>query len=236
MVPQVGELGGMEIGATGLAASHDVVAGFVSTQATGAGVGVVGVDAVSNSADGKPAVREFLDPELGGQFSLFERSVVSGPVDCGVGWRRPVVAFALVELERRKAMGGGDGGSKVIGDKGGISDAYGDAFCWNRNWKQIGFGAGSFHVFGQCGFGSSDGPKRWADCGGSSHFYGWLDGEGDIGEKTAEESPPHEEWCATAWRVVTVELDRFEKWMDVLGLDCCDCLDGGPESRRDPQL
>ena len=42
----------MEVGATVLATSHDVVAGFVSAQATGARVGVVGVDAVSNSADG----------------------------------------------------------------------------------------------------------------------------------------------------------------------------------------
>jgi sugar (pentulose or hexulose) kinase len=45
-------LGGMEVNAKVLAASHDVVAGFVSTQATGARVGVLGVDAVSNSADG----------------------------------------------------------------------------------------------------------------------------------------------------------------------------------------
>jgi hypothetical protein len=52
MVPQVVDLGGMEIDATGLAASHEVVVGLVSVQATGAGVGVVGVDAVSNSADG----------------------------------------------------------------------------------------------------------------------------------------------------------------------------------------
>jgi hypothetical protein len=54
----------MELGATGLSASHDVVADFVSAQATGARVGVVGVDAVSDSADGYPAVGEFLDPEL----------------------------------------------------------------------------------------------------------------------------------------------------------------------------
>jgi hypothetical protein len=33
------------------------------------------------------------------------------------------MAFALVELERRKAVGGGDSGCKVIGDKGGIGDA-----------------------------------------------------------------------------------------------------------------
>ncbi len=52
MVLQVVDLGGMEIGATGLAAAHDVVAGFVSAQTTGARVGVVGVDAVSNSANG----------------------------------------------------------------------------------------------------------------------------------------------------------------------------------------
>jgi hypothetical protein len=109
-----------------------------------------------------------------------------------------VVAFALVELEKRKAMGGGDSGGKVIGDKGGIGDAYGDAFCWNRDCKQIGLGAESSHVYGQCGFGSSDGLKRWAGCGGSSHFYRRMDGESDIGEKAAEECPPHKEWSATA--------------------------------------
>jgi hypothetical protein len=49
MVHQVVDLGGMKIGATGLAASHDVIAGFVSAQASGARVGVVGVDAVSNT-------------------------------------------------------------------------------------------------------------------------------------------------------------------------------------------
>ena len=45
----------MEVGAAMLAAPHDMVAGFVSAQAAGARVGVVGVvgvDAVSNSADG----------------------------------------------------------------------------------------------------------------------------------------------------------------------------------------
>ena len=52
MVLEVTDLGGMEVGAALLVASHDVVAGFVSTQTTGARVGVVGVDAVSNSADG----------------------------------------------------------------------------------------------------------------------------------------------------------------------------------------
>ena len=52
MVLEVVDLGGMEDGTMVLAASHDVVAGFVSAQAAGARVGVVGVDAVSNSADG----------------------------------------------------------------------------------------------------------------------------------------------------------------------------------------
>ena len=46
------DLGLVEVGAALLAASHNVVAGFVSAQTTGARVGVVGVDAVSNSADG----------------------------------------------------------------------------------------------------------------------------------------------------------------------------------------
>ena len=45
-------MGGMEVGATGLATPHDMVAGFVFAEAAGAGVRVVGVDAVSNSADG----------------------------------------------------------------------------------------------------------------------------------------------------------------------------------------
>ena len=40
--------------------------------------------------------------------------------------------------------------------------------------------------------------KGWAYCGGSSHFYGRLDGEGNVGEKAAEECPPDEEWSATA--------------------------------------
>jgi hypothetical protein len=47
-------------------------------------------------------------------------------------------------------------------------------------------------------FGYSDGLKRWAYGGGSSHFYRRLDGEGDVGEKAAEECPPHEERSATA--------------------------------------
>jgi hypothetical protein len=42
----------MEVGATALGTSHDMVADFVSTLATRARVGVVGVDAVSNTADG----------------------------------------------------------------------------------------------------------------------------------------------------------------------------------------
>jgi hypothetical protein len=49
---EVGYLGGMEVGTRVLATSYDVVAGFVSAQAAGAGVGVVGVNAVSDSADG----------------------------------------------------------------------------------------------------------------------------------------------------------------------------------------
>ncbi len=43
MVLEVVYLGGMEVGATVLVASHDVVAAFVSTQTTGERVGVIGV-------------------------------------------------------------------------------------------------------------------------------------------------------------------------------------------------
>ena len=56
------DLGGVKVDAALIAAAHDVVASFVSAQTTGARVGLVGVDAVSNSADWEPAVREFLDP------------------------------------------------------------------------------------------------------------------------------------------------------------------------------
>jgi hypothetical protein len=63
----------MEVGAIALAASHDVVVTFVSTQATRARVGVV-------------------------------------------------AACALVELERTKAMGGGDSGWKMCWRQG-----FGDA-------------------------------------------------------------------------------------------------------------
>jgi hypothetical protein len=84
-------------------------------------------------------------------------------------------------------VGGGETISEVVGDNGGIGDAKGYAFCWNRERKQLGFGASSSHVDGQCGFGGTDGLKGWADNGGSSHFYGWRDGEGDVGAKAAEE-------------------------------------------------
>jgi hypothetical protein len=36
---------------------------------------------------------------------------------------RPFVASTLLELERRKPMGGGDGGFEVVGDEDGIGDA-----------------------------------------------------------------------------------------------------------------
>jgi hypothetical protein len=62
MFLEIVNLGGVEVGATVLAASHDVVLCFVSAQAAGAMVGVIGVDTVSNSANGKPAEGEFLDP------------------------------------------------------------------------------------------------------------------------------------------------------------------------------
>ena len=60
------------------------------------------------------------------------------------------------------------------------------------------FGVRSSHVYGQCELGCSDGPKGWADCGGISHVYGWMDGEDEVGEKAAEECPPDEEWSTTA--------------------------------------
>jgi hypothetical protein len=41
-------------------------------------------------------------------------------VDVGVGRRRPFVA--LVELERRKPVGGSDGGCEGAGDDGGIGE------------------------------------------------------------------------------------------------------------------
>jgi hypothetical protein len=51
MVLGVVDLGRMEVGT----ASHDVVANFLSAQATGA------INTVSNPASGSPAVGEFLD-------------------------------------------------------------------------------------------------------------------------------------------------------------------------------
>jgi hypothetical protein len=161
---------------------------------------------VSNSANGEPAFEECLDPELRGQFSLFSRLVVSRPVDVGVG-----VAGALVELERRKPMGGGDSGYEVVGGDGGIGDALGDAFCWNRECKQVGFGDWGSHVYGQCDLGFPEGLKGWADGGGSSGVCGWLDGKVDVGEKAVEECPPDEEWSTAAGWVVTAELDGIEE-------------------------
>ena len=56
------DLGGVEVDAALIATLHDVIASFIPAQAAGARVGFVRVDAVSNSADWEPAVREFLDP------------------------------------------------------------------------------------------------------------------------------------------------------------------------------
>jgi hypothetical protein len=52
MVFEVVKLRAMELCATVVAASHNVVASLVSAPATSARVGEIGVDAVSNSADG----------------------------------------------------------------------------------------------------------------------------------------------------------------------------------------
>ena len=71
-----------------------------------------------------------------------------------------------------------------------------------------------------------DGPKGWAGSGGVSRLCRRLDGESDVGEKIAEEGLPDEVWSAAACRLVTVELDEVEEWLDFLGLDCRDCLDG----------
>jgi hypothetical protein len=63
-------------------------------------------------------------------------------------------------------MGGSDGSCEGVGDDGGICDALGDAFCWNRKCKQVGFGC---HVGRQSGLGFSDGLKGWAGRGANSH-------------------------------------------------------------------
>jgi hypothetical protein len=62
-------------------------------------------------------------------------------------------------------VGGGDSSCEVVGVIGGIGDASGYAFCWNREREEVGFGAGSSHVYGQLGFGGTDCLKRWAYSG-----------------------------------------------------------------------
>jgi hypothetical protein len=57
---------------------------------------------------------------------FFERPVGSSTVDGSVGRVRPVLAFTLAFLERRKSMGG------VVHEES-------DSFCWNRKCKQVGF-------------------------------------------------------------------------------------------------
>jgi hypothetical protein len=52
MVFEVVKMGAMELYVTVVAASHNVVASFVSAPVTGARLGEIGVDAVSFSADG----------------------------------------------------------------------------------------------------------------------------------------------------------------------------------------
>jgi hypothetical protein len=47
-------------------------------------------------------------------------------------------------------MSGGDSGCEIVGDDGRISDAQGDAFCWNRKCEQVVLGVWSPHVFGKC--------------------------------------------------------------------------------------
>jgi hypothetical protein len=129
---------------------------------------------------------------------------------------RPSVAGTFMESERRKAVGGSDNGYEGVGDDGGISDAQGDAFCWNRKCKEVGFGEWGSHVGGLCDLGFSDGLKGWAHGGGSSRVYGRQNGEDAVGEKAAEECRSDEERCAAAWWVdaAAVELDGVEEWMD----------------------
>jgi hypothetical protein len=52
-------------------------------------------------------------------------------MDVGVGRGHPVVAGTLVELERRKPMGGAESGCEVVGDDSDIGDAEGD--CVTRS-------------------------------------------------------------------------------------------------------
>jgi hypothetical protein len=100
----------VDLGATVLAEPQEAVAGFLFAKAAGARVGVVGVYAVSNSADGFRVASLRRIFRSGAMRSIFacERSLVSNPVDIGVDRDRPVVAGVLVELERRKAMSGGE--------------------------------------------------------------------------------------------------------------------------------
>jgi hypothetical protein len=95
-------------------------------------------------------------------------------------------------------MGGGDSGYVIVGDDGGIGDAQGDAFCWNRECKQVVFGVWSSHVYRQSSLGCLDGLKGWADGGGSrSYVNGWLDGDDDVGGQAAEEYPPFGVECSS---------------------------------------
>jgi hypothetical protein len=86
----------MEVGATALAVSHDMVAGFVSTQATEARVGVVRLDSVSNSADGWPAFEESLDPVIAVVKLLEARAVLT---------MRRVTRSAGIGSANRSALG-----------------------------------------------------------------------------------------------------------------------------------
>jgi hypothetical protein len=98
------------------------------------------------------------------------------PVDVGVGRGRPAVAGTLVELKRWKPMGGGESSFEVVGDDDGIGDTSGDAFRWNRECIQVGFGHLGSHKSGQCDLGLSDCLKGWANGGNSIRVRGWLDG------------------------------------------------------------
>ena len=102
-------------------------------------------------------------------------------MDGGVGGFRPIIASALMISEWREPMGGVNSGFEVVGDNGGISDAESDAFCWNRECKQISFGGGDFHEIGQCGLGFLHGYDGWTDCNISSLRFGLLNGEYNVG-------------------------------------------------------
>jgi hypothetical protein len=58
-----------------------------------------------------------------------------------------------------------------------------------------------------------------------------VDGEDGVGKKAAEKYPQTKMECNSTTGSDSL-VEWVEEWMNVLGLECCDCLDGGPESQR----